>query len=66
MLAEEGLEAVYARHFKMAEGVRRAITALGLNLVANASHLYSDTADGNRLVAHASEVYGMSFGVGLG
>jgi alanine-glyoxylate transaminase/serine-glyoxylate transaminase/serine-pyruvate transaminase len=75
MLAEEGLEAVYARHFKMAEGVRRAITALGLNLVANASHLYSDTVssiyvpegcDGNRLVAHASEVYGMSFGVGLG
>lgn len=75
MLAEEGLGSVFARHFNMAEGVRRAIAALGLNLVANAPHLYSDTiscvyvpegCDGNRLVAHASKAYGVSFGIGLG
>jgi alanine-glyoxylate transaminase/serine-glyoxylate transaminase/serine-pyruvate transaminase len=55
--------------------LRRAIAALGLKLVVNEPHLASNTiscvygpdgCDGNQLVAHASQAYGMSFGLGLG
>ncbi|MBK45766.1 MAG: serine--glyoxylate aminotransferase [Roseovarius sp.] len=75
MLFEEGLEQVYARHARLAEGVRRAVDAWGLKLVAEAPELYSDTVsaiyvpegkDSNALVNHAFATYGMSFGVGLG
>lgn len=75
MLAEEGLENVFARHTLMAGGVRRAIAAWGLKLVVNKPHLASDTiscvyvpdgCDGNQLVTHASQAYGVSFGIGLG
>jgi len=75
MLFEEGLENVYARHTRLAEGVRRAVAAWGLRLVAHSPELYSDTVsaiyvpdgfDSNALVNHAFATYGMSFGVGLG
>ena len=75
MLFEEGLENVYARHFRLAEGVRRATDAWGLKLVAQSPELYSDTVsaiyvpegfNSNALTDHAFNVYGVSFGIGLG
>jgi alanine-glyoxylate transaminase/serine-glyoxylate transaminase/serine-pyruvate transaminase len=75
MLFEEGLENVYARHFRLAEAVRRAVGGWGLGLVAQSPDLYSDTVsaiyvpegfDSNALTAHVFDAYGVSFGVGLG
>lgn len=75
MLAEEGLENVYARHFRLAEGVRKAVEAWGLKLVAGSPDVYSDTVsaiyvpdgfDSNALTDHAFSAYGVSFGIGLG
>lgn len=75
MLFEEGLDAVYARHHRLAEGVRRAVAAWGLKLCAQSADLYSDTVsaiyvpdgfDSNALTEHAYNAYGVSFGVGLG
>lgn len=75
MLMEEGLENVYARHFRLAEGVRRAVDAWGLRLVAESPDLYSDTVsavyvpdgfDSNALTDQAFNAYGVSFGIGLG
>ncbi|MFK7761759.1 MAG: L-aspartate--glyoxylate aminotransferase BhcA [Roseobacter sp.] len=75
MLFEEGLDNVYARHFRLAEGVRRAVDAWGLKLVAESPDLYSDTVsailvpqgfDSNALTEHAFAQYGVSFGIGLG
>lgn len=75
MLFEEGLDNVYARHFRLAEGVRRAVDAWGLKLVAQSPDLYSDTVsaiyvpegfDSNALTAQAFNAYDVSFGVGLG
>ena len=75
MLFEEGLDNVYARHHRLAEGVRRAVDAWGLKLVAETSDLYSDTVsaiyvpkgfDSNALTDHAFARYGVSFGIGLG
>ncbi len=75
MLFEEGLDNVYARHTRLAEGVRRAVDAWGMNLVAQSPDLYSDTVsaiyvpggfNSNALTEHAFTKYGVSFGVGLG
>jgi alanine-glyoxylate transaminase/serine-glyoxylate transaminase/serine-pyruvate transaminase len=75
MIDEEGLENVFARHHRIAEGVRRATSAWGLKLCAQSPDLYSDTVsavmvpagfDGTRVVTHAAEKYGVAFGVGLG
>ena len=75
MLLEEGLENVFARHHRMAEGVRQAVAAWGLKLCANSPDLYSDSVsaiyvpegfDSNQLIAHAFDTYGVSFGIGLG
>ncbi len=75
MLFEEGLDNVYARHHRLAEGVRRAVGAWGLKLVAQSPDLYSDSVsaiyvpdgfDSNILTDHAYDAYGVSFGVGLG
>ncbi|MFT5046325.1 MAG: alanine-glyoxylate transaminase/serine-glyoxylate transaminase/serine-pyruvate transaminase [Porticoccaceae bacterium] len=75
MLFEEGLDNVFARHFRLAEGIRRGVSALGLSLCARSSELYSDTVsaiyvpDGfnsDALTDHAYNAYGVSFGVGLG
>ncbi|SMX50159.1 L-aspartate--glyoxylate aminotransferase BhcA [Maliponia aquimaris] len=75
MLFEEGLENVYARHHRLAEGVRRAVDAWGLKLVAKSPDLYSDTVsaiyvpegfDSNALTDHAYRAYKVSFGIGLG
>ncbi|MDU8927081.1 aminotransferase class V-fold PLP-dependent enzyme [Alisedimentitalea sp. MJ-SS2] len=75
MLLEEGLEAVFARHHRLAEGVRDAVRAWGLAFCATSPELLSDTVtaivmpegvDGNALVSHADRKYGMAFGAGLG
>ncbi|WP_455373625.1 L-aspartate--glyoxylate aminotransferase BhcA [Limibacillus halophilus] len=75
MLLEEGLENVFARHNRIAEGVRRAANAWSLKICAKRPELYSDTVttilvpegfDGNALTDHAYKAYGVSFGVGLG
>ena len=75
MLFEEGLDNVYARHTRLAEGVRRAVAAWGLQIVAQTPDLYSDSVtaiyvpegfDSNTLVNHTFATYGMSFGTGLG
>ncbi len=76
LLEEEGLENVFARHHRIAEGIRRGVTqGWGLKLCAESPDLYSDTVsavvmpegfDGTRLVVQAAEKYGVAFGVGLG
>lgn len=75
MLLDEGLEAVFSRHHRIAEGVRAAVQAWGLSLCAVTPDLYSDTVSAIRtpegfnatdLVTHAAEHYGVAFGVGLG
>ena len=75
MLLEEGLDEVHARHHRIAEGVRRAVGAWGLELCAVSPDLYSDTVtavrtpeghDATDIVTVAAERYGMAFGVGLG
>jgi alanine-glyoxylate transaminase/serine-glyoxylate transaminase/serine-pyruvate transaminase len=75
MLLDEGLDNVFARHHRIAEGVRRAVHGWGLELCADSPDLWSDTVsairmpegvDANRFVAHAVERYGVAFGTGLG
>ncbi len=75
MLLEEGLDNVFARHHRIAEGVRRAVRAWGLPLCAASPEIASDTVtairtlegfDANRIVARAAEVYHVAFGAGLG
>ncbi len=75
MLFEEGLDNVYARHFRLAQGVRQAVDAWGMKLVAQSPDLHSDTVsaiyvpdgfDSNVLTDHAFNAYGVSFGIGLG
>ncbi len=75
MLLDEGLENVFARHNRIASGVRAAADAWGLSLCAQSPDLYSDTVSAIRtpegfnatdVVTHAAEAYGVAFGVGLG
>ena len=75
MLLEEGLENVFARHARIAGGVRQAVGAWGLTLAARSPELYSDTVsaiyvpegfDSDILTTHAHDTYAVSFGVGLG
>jgi alanine-glyoxylate transaminase/serine-glyoxylate transaminase/serine-pyruvate transaminase len=75
MLEEEGLPNVYARHARLAEGVRRAVAAWGLRPCAVSPDLCSETVtavvvpegcNGTDLVKLAAEKYGVAFGVGLG
>lgn len=75
MLLREGLENVFARHHRIAEGVRAAVRAWGLDLCAVDPSVYSDTVsairtpkgfDATDIVTHAAEKYGVAFGVGLG
>jgi alanine-glyoxylate transaminase/serine-glyoxylate transaminase/serine-pyruvate transaminase len=75
MLLAEGLDNVFARHHRMAEGVRRAVGGWGMKLCAAEPSLYSDTVsaifvpdglDSNALTDCAYDSYGISFGIGLG
>ncbi len=74
MLLGEGLDNVFARHHRLAEGVRRAVDAWGLALCAKDPKWYSDTVsaicvpdgfDGNAVARLAYLRYGLSLGLGL-
>ena len=75
MLLVEGLENVFARHARIAEGVRAAVRAWGLRLCAADPSVYSETVsailtpqgfNATDIVTHAADRYGVAFGVGLG
>ncbi|MEM1371212.1 MAG: aminotransferase class V-fold PLP-dependent enzyme [Pseudomonadota bacterium] len=74
MLLDEGMENVFARHHRMAEGVRRAIDAWGLSLCAKDPKTYSDTVsaivvpesvDSAEVTKTAYYRYNTSLGIGL-
>lgn len=75
MLNEEGLANVFRRHARLAEACRRAIRALGLELLCRNPAEYSNTLtavvmpagfDSDAYIAHAWKTLDMSLGVGLG
>ena len=75
MLLEEGLEHVFARHARMAEGVRLAVRGWGLELLAETDEVASnvlttvklpDGIDGNALLAESEVNWELSLGNGLG
>lgn len=75
MLLEEGLEDVFARHHRLAEGIRAAVRAWPLDFVCTDPRAYSDTVtavyvpdgvDADRVIRAARERFGLSLGVGLG
>ena len=74
IIMEEGLEAIYARHARLAEGVRAAVRAWGLKLCAKAPKWYSNTVsavmvpDGKNaaeVIDVAFRRYNLSLGAGL-
>jgi alanine-glyoxylate transaminase / serine-glyoxylate transaminase / serine-pyruvate transaminase len=74
MLFEEGLDNVYARHHRLAEGIRRAASAWGLKLCAKDPKWYSDTVSAIMTPAgyNAADVidvafkkYNLALGAGL-
>lgn len=73
LLLDEGIENVYARHNRLAEGVRKAIAAWGLELCA-APGFESDTVsaivvpedkDARDVISTAFNKYNISLGAGL-
>ncbi len=75
ILLAEGLENVFARHHRIASGVRAAVKAWGLQLCAATPDLYSDSVsaictpegfNATDIVTHAADKYDVAFGVGLG
>lgn len=74
LLLEEGLEEVFARHHRLAEGVRRGVVGMGLKLQAVEKKWESDTVsairvpegiDGAEVCRIAFIRYRTSFGAGL-
>ncbi|MBI2088036.1 MAG: aminotransferase class V-fold PLP-dependent enzyme [Deltaproteobacteria bacterium] len=75
MLAEEGLPNVFWRHARLAEACRRAVRAMGLELLAKNHQEHSSTLtavcmpdgfDSDAFVAHAQKSLDLSLGIGLG
>ena len=75
MLLSEGLDNVFARHARIADGVRAAVHAWGMKPCAVSPDLYSNTVTAIRtpegfnastIVERAAHEYGMAFGTGLG
>jgi alanine-glyoxylate transaminase/serine-glyoxylate transaminase/serine-pyruvate transaminase len=75
LLLEEGLDPIFARHRRLAEGVRAAVRAWSLKLCARAPKWYSDTVsailvpDGTNaaeVIDVAYRRYNLSLGAGLG
>lgn len=75
LLLGEGLENVFARHKRIATGVRAAVKSWGLRTCAEDEFFSSETVtavqtphgfDGGKVVAHAAQKYGVAFGAGLG
>lgn len=74
MLLEEGMPNVFARHRRLAEGVRKAVAAWGLELCARNPAEYSDTVsavmvpdgvDGAAVIDTAFRRYNLALGAGL-
>ncbi len=74
MLLDEGLENVFARHNRLAGGVRAAVEAWGLKNCAQGPEWHSDTVtailvpegfDANDVIKTAYHRYGLSLGAGL-
>ncbi|MGQ0779151.1 MAG: pyridoxal-phosphate-dependent aminotransferase family protein [Pseudonocardiales bacterium] len=74
LLFSEGLSEVFARHHRLAEGIRQGVDALGLSLCAVSPDLYSNTVttitlpdeiDGADVCRIAYQRYRTSFGAGL-
>ncbi|HXV36238.1 MAG TPA: aminotransferase class V-fold PLP-dependent enzyme, partial [Myxococcota bacterium] len=74
MLFEEGLENVFARHHRLAEGVRAAVRGWGLTLCAKGPQWESDTVsaivvpagcDAKQVIHNAYHTYNLSLGAGL-
>ena len=74
MLLEEGMEQVYARHHRLAEGVRAAVAAWGLELCARTPESNSDTVtavmvpegiDGASVISIAFRRHNLALGAGL-
>ena len=74
VLFEEGLENVFARHHRLAEGVRAAVKAWGLKLCAKEPKWYSDTVtailvpegiNGAHVIDVAFRRYNLALGAGL-
>ena len=75
MLSEEGLPNVFARHTRLAEACRRAVRAMGLEILARNPAEYSSTLtavvmpsglDSDAFIRHAYDRLEMSLGIGLG
>jgi alanine-glyoxylate transaminase/serine-glyoxylate transaminase/serine-pyruvate transaminase len=75
MLLAEGLDAVFARHHRLAEGVRAAVRAWGLGILCEEADAYSDSltavvmpagVDSNAVIARARDRFDLALGVGLG
>jgi alanine-glyoxylate transaminase/serine-glyoxylate transaminase/serine-pyruvate transaminase len=74
MLMEEGLDNVFARHHRLAEGTRAAVRAWGLELCAREPRWYSDTVsaimvppgiNGAEVIDVAYRRYDLALGAGL-
>jgi len=73
LLEEEGLETVFARHARLAEGVRRGVKAWGLNICAHAGFesntvttiMTPEGVDAVKVIGAAYARYATSFGSGL-
>ncbi len=74
-LLKEGLDNVFARHHRIASGVRAAVDAWGLKLCAASPDVESDSVsailtpegfNASDIVTLAAEKYGVAFGTGLG
>jgi alanine-glyoxylate transaminase/serine-glyoxylate transaminase/serine-pyruvate transaminase len=75
MLHEEGLDNVFARHNRLAEGTRRAIRAWGLDIICRDPKYYSPTItgalmpeghDGDAFRALALESFNIAYGSSFG
>jgi alanine-glyoxylate transaminase/serine-glyoxylate transaminase/serine-pyruvate transaminase len=74
MLIAEGLEDVFARHHRLADGVRAAVRAWNLGILCEEADAYSDSLtavvmpeglDSNALIARARDRFDLALGVGL-
>ena len=74
LIEHEGLDNIFTRHHRLAEGVRRAVDAWGLKLCAKAPKWHSDTVsailvpegvDSGDVVKRAYQAYQTSLGGGL-
>lgn len=74
LLLDEGLDNVYARHHRLAEGVRAAVAAWGLQTCSRRPEWHSNSVtaimvpegiDGALVISHAFKRYNLALGAGL-